>query len=143
LSSDGCPKLANFNFNIKYRAGKQNMNANTLSHLNREKHEESDIGQVEAALASSLNTTAVPESLQELLPQSTMEQPTIDPLPSTSILPSWDTNQLVRLQMADPTIRCLIHFRNIGRKPSAREMKAQTREAKQLLNQWDRIEEIK
>jgi len=119
------------------------MNANTLSHLNREKHEESDIGQVEAALASSLNTTAVPESLQELLPQSTMEQPTIDPLPSTSILPSWDTNQLVRLQMADPTIRCLIHFRNIGRKPSAREMKAQTREAKQLLNQWDRIEEIK
>jgi len=102
-----------------------------------------DIGQVEAALASSLNTTAVPESLREQLFQSALEQPTIGPLPSTSPLPWWDTNQLARLQMVDPTIKCLIHFRNISRKLSAREMKAQTREAKQLLNQWHHIAGMK
>ena len=43
----------------------------------------------------------------------------------------------------DPTIKCLIYFHNSGRKPSAREIKAQTRKAKQLLNQWGRIKEIK
>ena len=107
------------------------------------KHEECDIGQVEAALASSLNTTAAPEALQEQLLQSALEQPTIDLLPSTSPLPSWDTNQLARLLMVDPTIKCLMHLCNIGHKPSAREMKAQTCVAKQLLNQRDRIEEIK
>ena len=58
-------ELANFNFNIKYRAGKQNMNADALSRLNWEKPEECDVDQVEAALASSLNTTAVPESVPE------------------------------------------------------------------------------
>ena len=136
-------ELASFNFNIKYHAGKQNMDADALSHLNWEKHEECDIGQVEATLASSLSTIAVPESLREQLLQSVLEQPTIDPLPWTSPLSAWDGNQLVKLQMVDPTIKCLIHFRNIGHKPSAREMKAQTCKPKQLLNQWDRIEEIK
>lgn len=43
----------------------------------------------------------------------------------------------------DHTIKCLIHFRNVGSKPSAREVKAQTREVKQLLNQWVRIVEKK
>jgi len=36
-----------------------------------------------------------------------------------------------------------MHFHNIGHKPSAREMKAQTPKAKQLLNQWGHMEEIK
>jgi len=56
-------ELASFNFNIKYHAGKQNMNVNAVSHLEWEKHEKSAIGQVDAALASSVSTTAVPESL--------------------------------------------------------------------------------
>jgi len=58
-------ELASFNFNIKYRAGKQNTNADALSRLKWGKHEEHDIDLVEAALASSLSTTAVPESLRE------------------------------------------------------------------------------
>ena len=56
-------ELANFHFNIKHRAGKQNMNAHALSRLNWEKPEECDVDQKEAALASSINTTAVPESI--------------------------------------------------------------------------------
>ena len=127
--------VASFNFNIKYRTGKQNTNADALSRLKWGKYEEHDIGLVEAALASSLSNTAVPESLREQLVQSALEQPAIDPLPSTSPSPSWDMNQLARLQKVDPTIKCLIQFRSIGRKPSAREIKAQTRKAKQLLNQ--------
>ena len=90
----------------------------------------------------SLITTAVPESLWEQLLHSALEQPTIDPLPSASPLPSWDMNQLARLQMVDPT-KCLIHFHNIGCTPSTRELKAQTGKAEQLLNQWDCIQGIK
>ena len=59
------------------------MNVNAVSHLEWEKHEKSAIGQVDAALASSVSTTAVPESLREQLIQSALEELTIDPLPST------------------------------------------------------------
>ena len=131
-------ELASFNFSIKYHAGKQNTNADALSRL-----KECDIGQVEAGLASSLSTTAVPKSLQEQLLHSALEQPVMDLLSCSSPLPPWNADQLAKLQIVDPTIKCLIHFCNIGRKPSAKEMKAQTYEVKQLLNQWDRIVEEK
>ena len=107
-------ELANFNFNIKYRAGKQNTNADALSRLNWEKPEECDVDQVEAALASSLNTTAVPESVREQLlqsavflaenPSAVVEQLTVDPPQqySTSPVPSWDSKQLAKLQNVAP-----------------------------------------
>ena len=148
-------ELANFNFSIKYRAGKQNTNADALSRLNWEKPEECDVDHVEAALASSLNTTAVPESVREQLLQSAVflaenpsvvaEQLTVDPPQqySTSPVPSWDPKQLAKLQSVDAAIKRLIHYRAIGRKPSPREKKAETRGAKQLLNQWERIVEKK
>ena len=144
-------ELANFNFNIKYRAGKQNTNADALSRLNWEKPEECDVNQVEVALASSLNTTAVPESVREQLlqsavflaenPSAVVEQLTVDPPQQyrTSPVPSWHSKQLARLQNVDVGIKHLIYYRTIGRKPSPREKKAETSGAKKLLNQWDRI----
>ena len=60
---------------------------------------------------------------------------------STSPLPSWNKDQLTKLQHADAAIRRLLHFRAIGRKPTPRELKAETRESTQFLNQWDRITE--
>ena len=107
--------------------------------------------QVEAALASSLNTTAVPESVREQLlqsavflaenPSAVVEQLTVDPPQqySTSPVPSWDSKQLAKLQNVDVAIKRLIYYRTIGRKPSPREKKAETSGAKKLLNQWDRI----
>ena len=146
-------ELANFNFSIKYRAGKQNTNADALSRLNQEEGGECDISEVEASLASSLSTTAVPESVREELLQSAVylaenssvavQQLTMDPpqLSSTIPLPYWNATQLTRLQSADPTIKRLIHYRTLGRKPSPCEKRTETREARQLLNQWDHIAE--
>ena len=148
-------ELANFTFNLKYRAGKQNTNADALSRLPREEYEECNADQVEVALASSLNTTAIPESLQEQLlqsavslaedPSAEINQLTVDPPQQygTSLVPSWDLKQLAKLQNVDVTIKRLIHYRAIGRKPSPREKKAETCEAQQLLKQWDRIVEKK
>ena len=82
------PEVANFCFSFKYCAGKQNTNADALSHLNWAKHDECDIGQVEAALAFFLNTTAVAESLRDQLVHSTLEQPTMDPLRCNGPIPS-------------------------------------------------------
>ena len=148
-------ELANFNFSIKYRAGKQNTNADALSRINWKKLEECDVDQVEVTLASSLNTTVIPESVREQLlqsavflaenPSAVVEQLTVHPPQqySTSPVPSWDTEQLAKLQSVDATIKRLIYYRAIGRKPSPREKKTETRLTKQLLNQWDRIEEKK
>ena len=55
-------ELANFNFNIKYRGGKQNANAHALSRLNWEKPEEWDVDQEAATLASSLKTLLLYQS---------------------------------------------------------------------------------
>ena len=146
-------ELANSNFSIKYRPGKQNTNADALSRRNWEQHEECDVDQVEEALALSLNTTAVPESVRGQLlqsalllaenPNAVVNQLTIDPLQqySTSLVPSWNVKQLAKLQSVDPTIKSLIHYRAIGRKLFPRDKKAETRESKQLLNQWDCIVE--
>lgn len=78
------------------------MNADSLSHLSWEEHQECYTGQVEVALTSSHNTTAVPdESVREQLFQSALEQPTMDRLPMQY---QWDTNQIARLQIVDPTV---------------------------------------
>ena len=81
-------ELANFNFNIKYRAGKQKTNTDALSRLNGKKLEDCEVDQVEAALATSLNNTAVTESVREQLlqlavflgknPSAVVEQLTVD-----------------------------------------------------------------
>ena len=109
--------------------------------------------QEEEALALSLNTTAVPESVRGQLlqsalflaedPNAVVNQLTIDLMHqySTSPVPPWNVKQLAKLQSVDPTIKRLIHYRAIGRKPFPREKKAETRESKQLLNQWDCIVE--
>ena len=144
-------ELANFTFTIKYRAGKHNANADALSRINREKPEERFVDQVESLLASTLSTTALPESLRGQLLQSTVSQQD-DPsaivnqliaVPlqrySTSPVPSWNVKQLARLQSVDAAIKRLIHYRAIGRRPTAREKKLETREVKQLLKQWDKI----
>ena len=47
-------ELANFYFSIKYRAGKQNTNADALSRLHRDEYEHCDVHQVKAILAYSL-----------------------------------------------------------------------------------------
>ena len=60
-------ELANFNFSINYRTGKQNTNADALSRISWRKLDECDVDQVEVTLASSLNTTTVPESVREQL----------------------------------------------------------------------------
>ena len=63
-------EMANFNFSIKYRAGKQNTNADARSRINWKNLEERDVDQVEVTLASSLNTTVISESVREQLLQS-------------------------------------------------------------------------
>lgn len=144
-------ELTNFTFTIKYRAGKHNANADAPSRINREKPEDGDVDHVESLLASTLSTTALPESLRGQLLQSTVSQQDypsavvdqliVDPPQqySTGPVPSWNVKQLARLQSVDAAIKCLIHYRAIGRKPTPREKKVETCEVKQLLKQWDKI----
>lgn len=143
-------ELANFTFTIKYRAGKHNANADALSRINREKPEDRDVDHVESLLASTLSTTALPESLRGQLLQSTVSQQDypsavvdqliVDPQQySTGPVPSWNVKQLARLQSVDAAIKRLIHYRAIGRKPTPREKKVETCEVQQLLKQWDKI----
>ena len=76
-------ELANFNFSFNYHAGKHNTNTDALSHLNWVKHEECDIGQVEAVL----HLPSVPLLYQSLCKSSyssqhcSSQQWTLSPVP--------------------------------------------------------------
>ena len=57
-------ELASFSFGIKYRAGKNNANADALSRVRRDGNETCDVEQVEATLASTFESTALPEEFR-------------------------------------------------------------------------------
>ena len=76
-------------------------------------------------------------------PCEVVEQFIVDPHTqySTSPVSSWDSKQLTKLQNVDVATKRLIYYRTIGRKPSPREKKAESSEAKKFLNKWNRIVE--
>ena len=144
-------ELASFNFNIKYRAGRHNQNADSLSRIPRNAPEVCDAQEVEAELAARLDTTPVPEEARaEMLKRAVFlaeagsvqfQEVVSGPAEGATSLPHWDEDHLARLQRVDATIRRLVHYRALGRKPSRRERQGETRKTMQLLNQWERVVE--
>ena len=145
-------ELANFNFEIKYRAGKSNVNADALSRMKQSDDRIHDVNYVQSCLEDSTGTTILPERLRaNLLNSATFlaDQNLVDvsqvlterSLPSSPTLPAWDDSYLRRLQLGDPAIGRLIHYRKLDRKPSRGERVNESSEVMKLIRQWDLITE--
>ena len=147
-------ELASFNFEIKYRSGQHNLNAEALSrrwHDKEEEEEHSTVGVAET-LAPTLESTHLPGEVRahllesavfladndEVTTRGSLMGPVSD---ATTWLPRWRTEQLSDLQKSDPAISRLIHSRQMGQKPARRERAGESREALKLISQWDRIQE--
>ncbi|XP_049909748.1 retrovirus-related Pol polyprotein from transposon 412 [Epinephelus moara] len=121
-------QLASFDFEIKYRSGRNNTNADALSRQHPPGPQD-----VEAMLPG----TAMPKPLQQALGLGKAEVMQA----SISVMPQYTTTELRASQQADPVIQELFGLWKQKRRPS-REVRAQLSQSTLvLLRQWDRLVE--
>jgi len=134
-------ELADFLFEIKYRPGKANADADTPSRMpvSFENYMEScsevasqdvldavtssihETNSVQTAWLSSL--TAVPDILKE----------------ECVNIPTMPRSELIAAQQEDPTIGRVLHFMQVGSRPTYQERKKESAIVRQLLHEWNKL----
>lgn len=115
-------QLANYNYQIKYRPGRENTNADVLSRL---------------PMAGTPGLTPTAAAEDELL-VGVVEAPGASPdgVPTSW---GWDPKRWQELQGGDADIVTVRTYLRQGVLPAAAERRAQTRLVKQLLGQWGKL----
>ena len=151
-------QLASFKFDIVYRSGKSNANADALSRL---PHYDcldtpSSVVEVTNTLAQSSSTTALPSYLAtatleqsaeitvECSHQACMASNAINtelnvPESGTKSFPSYSKSELTQMQQSDPTISSFLKLWRVGKKPNGKERKDLTIGTRVLLQHWKRL----
>ena len=134
-------ELADFRFQIKYRPGKSNTDADTLSRLplNIEDHiqtccqgRSSEV--VQAAICSALLQS------QGDLPWLTALMDSITAIDEDYNSPSIQQHiDLRQAQALDPMISRVVHLVKTGKRPSAKENKGESREVQRMLLEWNKL----
>ena len=129
-------QLALFDYNIVYRPGVANRNADALSRLpvspTNTHHSVSQGLDIPLPIVmASIQAQRAPEKALWLA-----ESCTVDAIPIRT------KADLRALQGADPGISRLLWFWRRGRPPTRQERKRELKEANQLINQWSRIQEV-
>lgn len=119
-------QLAAFDYQIKYRSGKSNQNADSLSRQYL----------VAGSDLAAVPGTVLPLSLQEAAGDSGSIPATQS---SISVLPNHSLSDLQALQRADTDIRDVFAFCERKRRPTAPERCQLSAKALVLLRQWDRL----
>lgn len=122
-------QLAAFDFDIKYRSGKSNRNADALS-----RRDPVDPGVLDGLVPGS----AIPESLR---PMVGLDSAGVLTQCVISTLPGYSVGELGSLQEADSVIREVLRFWRRGTRPNHEERRRLTKAALTLLRQWDRLVE--
>uniref|UniRef100_A0A3B3XY23 Gypsy retrotransposon integrase-like protein 1 n=1 Tax=Poecilia mexicana TaxID=48701 RepID=A0A3B3XY23_9TELE len=120
-------QLASFNFEIKYRSGRSNANADALS-----RQHPPDLPDVKVMLPG----TAMPRALQEALGFETVEATQA----VVAVLPQHTTAELCALQQVDPVLQDVLFWKK-GQHPSREERAQLSSSTLVLLRQWDRFVE--
>ncbi|KAL7868535.1 hypothetical protein SRHO_G00099190 [Serrasalmus rhombeus] len=121
-------QLAAFDFEIKYRSGRSNKNADALSRQY----------QAGPSVTEYVPGTLVPELVRQA-------SPVVPMVPATqtlvSVLPGGSSLDMHSLQDADPLLREVLVFWRKQVQPSSAERRQVSRSAMALLRQWDRLVE--
>ena len=145
-------ELAAFNFNIKYRSGKSNANADALSRKPSHSEDMPTLTTLESTtvtpeLGGCRQHTEVPYELRatveslvceawlrEIKTRSRKVTPS-----ASSTLPSLSTPEIVRLQGEDENIQRVKVLLGVGKKPSKRQMVKESPATRKLLKQWSKF----
>ena len=134
-------ELADFRFQIKYRPGKSNTDADTLSRLplNIEDYiqtccQGSSSEVVQAAICSARLQS------QGDLPWLTALTDSITAIDENYNSPSIQQHiDLRQAQALDPEISRVAHLVKTGKRPSAKENKGESREVQRMLLEWNKL----
>ena len=134
-------ELADFHFDIRHRPGRANAGAETLSRMpiSFEDYVKScseivnqdvldavtssihETNTVQTAWLSSL--TAVPDMLKE----------------ARGDIPSMSNNELIAAPREDPTIARVLHFMQVGQRPTYQERQKESATVRQLVHEWNKL----
>lgn len=144
LNATGCrwvAELADFHFTIKYRPGKENIDADSLSRMPldaetfmKECSEEvsSDVFGAAVQAVENQNEASVSWSMGVSVKCATADT-------DTSFAPLTVT-QIKDDQRTDPTIGPVVQYRLVEKKPSGLELKQLSPQITCLLREWDKLE---
>lgn len=125
-------QLADFDFEVVYKTGSSNVNADSLSRL----HDEQSADSVEVIVtAAEVQAMLWPhaENCEE-------ERRTKTVADCGMICPSGYTKEeIVKLQTSDPVIGKVMNFLRQHKKPSRAERRSMPREGQKLVGQWGRL----
>ena len=116
-------ELAVFDFSIRYRSGRANANADSLSR--------------QPPSTLPVPGTSLPDSLR----RRGTERPLQVSQMSMSVLPSHSSDHLVSLQRADPVLGPFLQFWRRGSVPDRSEHQALSKPVRELVRQWNRLVE--
>lgn len=122
-------ELEAFDYTIRYRPGRANRNADSLSR----QHVPEGVSRVDHILPG----TSVPAWLEQAIGQT----PVIASQSEVSVLPAYSVNDLADLQKGDPIIGAFFYFWQHKRRPDNIERQALSKSVLELVRQWDRLVE--
>lgn len=122
-------QLAVFDFEIKYRSGRSNRNADALSR------------QYSSGLDSAVPLLPGGQVLPDLQPGQPLEQPVVATLALVSALPAHSASDLQLLQQNDPLLKEIMVFWRQKSPPTAVERRHLSKPALKMLTQWGRLVE--
>ncbi len=122
-------ELEAFDYTIRYRPGRANGNADSLSR----QYSADGVSLVDQVLSG----TAVPARLEQAIGQI----PVMACQSEISVLPVYSVNDLAGLQQDDPVISAFIQFWQHQRRPDHVERQGLSKSVLELVRQWDRLVE--
>lgn len=149
-------ELSQFQFNIEYRSGKSNVNADALSRKGDHGEEPASarFGEITTSvrnvpkLTGASGTTlpvnvrdAIKGDVQRVWQQELHSLPERVQLKSTCSLPSMSNEELVQLQSADPYVGRLRHYWNLNQRPTSDMLMREPKSTRKMLREWKRISE--
>ena len=129
-------QLAQFNFQICFRSGKSNTNADVLSRIGIK----TDMVQTvfEHVTSSSMLLDIAPRISNELC---SVDFSSVE-VTSTTTFPEYSATELRVKQQNDSILSKVWYWQEKGAKPTVRQMGSESATVKKLLRKWDRLKQV-
>ena len=121
-------ELAQFDFSIKYRSGKLNRNADSLSRMYQNCNSE----EILAEATKSISLKEVVVSSQDVA----VDKEGTTPTASAPTFPEYTIQDLRKLQLEDPNLERVFYWLEIGHKPTLRQMSKEKGEVRKILRKY-------
>ena len=134
-------ELADFHFDIKYRPGKSNADADTLSRMpiDFEKYMHSCTETITLDAVDTINSTTKEQSTVHtawLASMSTVPECAAEYVEDVSAM---DSSELRNAQQQDSSISRVLHFKKVGKRPSYKDRQQESAIVRQYLHEWEKL----